>query len=281
MSPDNRPASTTHLAVEFSSIQGYRPLELDLYLPAATDTPAPVILYIHGGGWRVGSRRIFGPAFTSWVPSPFQLLAEAGFAVASVDYRLSAEAIFPAQLDDVQAAARWIAANADQYGLDPQRLVVWGESAGGHLAALLGLTGADTDDAPSGVRVVGVVDWYGPADLRIMQAHSRSDAVTRPDSPDSRESQLLGAPLADSADRAAAASPVSHVHPDAPEFYLVHGTADRFVPTGQSEQLAAALTAAGCAVQLRLVPGADHMWIGTDEVPDIFAQSLAVAQRMV
>ena len=272
----------THQAVEFSTQMGYRPLELDLYLPTAAATPAPVILFVHGGGWRVGSRRSFGPAFADWEPSAFHRLADAGFAVASVDYRLSAEAVFPAQLDDVRAAAQWLGANAEQFDLDPRRLVVWGESAGGHLAALLGLTAAATSSGErSTFRVVGVVDWYGPANLSTMQEQSRGDAVTRPDAPDSRESLLLGAPLADSAELAAAASPVTFVHTGAPAFYLAHGRDDRFVPTGQSEQLAAALNAAGASVQLRIVDGADHMWRGSSQAPDIFAESLAFARQVV
>ena len=283
-------ATPTHGALEFGTVMGYRPLELDLYLPAAAisqaPVPAPVIVFIHGGGWRVGSRRSFGPAFQDWDPSPFQRLADAGFAVASIDYRLSAEAVFPAQLDDVRTAAQWLAANADRFGIDAQRMVLWGESAGGHLAALLGLTGTgestiDGGTAPPAARVVGVVDWYGPADLSTMREQSRADAVTAPDSPDSRESMLLGAPLADSPELAAAASPVTYVHADAPAFYLAHGREDRFVPTGQSEQLAAALRAAGASVRLRLVDGADHMWRGSSELSDIFTDALDFARSVV
>ena len=122
---------------------GYRPLLLDLYLPGPGASPgqAPVVLFLHGGGWGLGSRTEVGPPFDDWQPSFFERLAQAGFAVASADYRLSGEARFPAQLHDAKAAVRWLRRNAGEYRLDGDRIVAWGASAGGHLAALLGLTG--------------------------------------------------------------------------------------------------------------------------------------------
>lgn len=270
-------------AAVYSAPPGFRPLELDLYAPGEG---APLIVFLHGGGWRVGTRSVFTPPWRGWRPDPFHRLVAAGFAVASVDYRLSGEAVFPAQLHDVTAAVRWLHARADELGVDARRLVVWGESAGGHLAALLGLTagrpdlaelvGGDPVPAPA-----GVVDWYGPANLSTMVAQARPDAVARSDVPDSRESLLLGAPLVDSPDLARRASPVTYVHPDAPPFHLAHGTDDRFVPTGQSRELAAALEAAGVPVELHLVPGADHMWLGASDPEAILAAAVDFTRRLL
>ena len=220
---ERRPASRTRLpdpvdlpggigrlrrAVDYAAQPGYRPLALDLYTPP---DPAPVVLFLHGGGWRVGTRQVFCPTWRHWRPDPFQRLVSAGIAVASVDYRLSGEAVFPAQLDDVTAAARWLRARAAELAVDAGRIVVCGESAGGHLAALLGLT----DDS-----IAGVVDRYGAADLLTMPTPA----------PDSRESQLIGAPVRNAVGLARKASPVTHVHAGAPPFHLAHGTADGSSP---------------------------------------------------
>ena len=131
---------TVHHGVEFGSIEGFRPLLLDLYVPARGEASGAAIVYLHGGGWAVGTRRRFGRAFVSWSPTPLDRLAQAGFVVATADYRLSGEACFPAQLHDVKAAIRWLRGNAGALEVDPPRVVAWGESAGGHLAVLAGLT---------------------------------------------------------------------------------------------------------------------------------------------
>lgn len=242
-------------AVEYARIPGFRPLLLDLHLPAGAQD-APVVLYIHGGGWRAGSRAAFGPAYTDWTVTPFAALTGAGLAVASVDYRLSGEARYPAQLEDVTAALGWLRERGATYGIDPGRVAVWGESAGGHLAALLALT-TDPGDAPA-----AVVDWYGPTDLGALADDSATSgiAIIDPAADDSREALLLGAPPRDVPDRAAAAGPLTHVRPGAPPFLIVHGTADRFVPLVQSRRFADALAAHGVPVDLRALDGADHMW---------------------
>jgi acetyl esterase/lipase len=257
-------------AVAYSAPPGFRPLELDLYTPAGP--PAPVILFVHGGGWRMGTREVFVPTLRDWRPGPFHRLVAAGFAVASIDSRLSAEAVFPAQLDDVRAAAGFLRARADELGVDATRVVAWGESAGAHLAALLGLT----DSAA----VAGVVDWYGPADLTTLAAQALPTAIARSDAPDSRESQLIGAPLAEAAESARRASPVAYVHPGAPPFHIAHGDADRFVPAAQSRQLAAALRDAGAVVELTEVPGADHLWMGAPDPEAIFDAAVDFARRV-
>jgi acetyl esterase/lipase len=262
-------------AVPYAVRPGFRPLQLDLYRPAG-DGPHPVVLFLHGGGWRLGSRGMFCPTWRHWQPDPFARIVAAGFAVASAEYRLSGEAVFPAQLDDVTDALRWVAARADELGVDSKRVVVWGESAGGHLAALLGLTA--TRARPGAV--AGVVDWYGPSDLATLAVPARADAVARSDAADSREALLIGAPAADAPELARAASPVSYVHAAAPPFHIAHGTVDRFVPVGQSEELAEALRRAGVPVELELVDGADHMWQGATDPEGIFTRALDFAKRI-
>ncbi|MEJ2890618.1 alpha/beta hydrolase [Actinomycetospora aeridis] len=239
-------------STEYAVVPGFRPLLLDLHRPAEV---APLVVFLHGGGWRAGTRASFGPMYADWSPSPFARLTEAGFAVASLDYRLSGEALFPAQLEDVTAGLTWLRSRSEDLGVDASRVALWGESAGGHLAALLGL--ADPD-------VRAVVDWYGPADLTTFVDDAAAGGISAvdPAAPDSREALLLGATAAADPDRARRASPVAHVHAGAPPFLLRHGTADRLVPTRQSERLAAALEAAGADVRLDLVPGADHLWRG-------------------
>jgi acetyl esterase/lipase len=244
--------------VPYAALPGARPLELDLYLP---QHKAPVVIFLHGGGWRLGSRHSAGPQFAG--AEAFEHLARAGIAVASADYRLTGEAVWPAQLHDAKAAVRWLRARADELGVDADRIAAWGESAGGHLAALLGLTGPphDGDLGTTGVpsTVSAVVAWYPPTEL---------GTVADPDDPASREAQLLGAPPARDPARTADASPVSHVTPQAPPFLLLHGDADRMVPHAQSAGLARLLP----DVEFDTLPGADHMWLGS---PDAARTALA------
>lgn len=267
--------------IEFARPQNAEPLLLDLYLPAGVTRQGgrPAVVHFHGGGWRTGERSSLGPAVDGFGLSPIEQLADAGFVVASADYRLSTVATFPAQLLDAKAAVRWLRAHAAEYGVDPHRIYAWGDSAGGHLASLLGLT-ADFPvhagiDAPDDDRVAGVVAWYPPTDLLRMGGQARPDAVARADDPGSREALLIGAQPADAPDKARAASPLSYVHAGAPPFLLIHGTADRFVPVAQSTSLAGALEDAGNAVELLLLEGADHMWASPDGNSGAAEQAIA------
>ncbi|MET9801753.1 alpha/beta hydrolase [Streptomyces sp. NPDC006368] len=260
----------------YSAPAGIRPLELDLWLPEEPrDEPHggwPVIVHLHGGGWRAGTRGDMGPRMRDWRPGPFARLARAGFAVAGVDYRLSGEAIYPAQLDDVTAALAWLHTRAAELGLDTRRIVAWGESAGAHLAALLALT------APTPVS--GCVAWYGPMDLTTLPAQATPPGAYDPADPGTREALLIGAAIADAPDRARAASPVTHVTADAPPFLILHGTDDAAIPLAQGARLAAALRDAGVEVDFRPVPGADHAWAGLSdrEVERCFDTSLRFAR---
>ena len=266
--------------IEFACPGGAGPLLLDVYLPAAEEHSAvgpgpklfPAIVHFHGGGWRTGERSSLGPVLDGFGFSPFRRLTDAGFVVVSADYRLSTAARFPAQLEDAKAAVHWLRNHAQEFRVDPDRIYAWGDSAGGHLASLVGLTPGDagatadaTADATTTIgTVAAVAAWYAPADLARMAEQSLPDAVARADDPGSREELLIGAVLAEAPSKAAAANPVGYVTPAAPPFLLVHGTADRFVPPAQSTSLAAALEAAGTDVELLLIEDADHMWVLPD-----------------
>jgi acetyl esterase/lipase len=252
--------------IEFAHPEGSAPLLLDLYLPASLhDSGAlPAVVHFHGGGWRVGGRSSLGPQVDALGLSPIERLVDAGFVVASADYRLSSVARFPAQLLDAKAAVRWLRQNAGDYSVDPDRIYAWGDSAGGHLASLVGLTAGaaeyGADNSAVSDSVAAVAAWYPPTDLLRMGAQRLPNAVASADDPGSREALLLGAQPAEAPDKAAAASPVTYAGNHAPPFFLVHGTADRFVPPAQSASLAAALEGAGADVELLLIDGADHMW---------------------
>ncbi|MFE9808708.1 alpha/beta hydrolase fold domain-containing protein [Streptomyces sp. NPDC005548] len=248
--------------VPYAEVPGARPLELDLWLPAGTG-PHPLVLLVHGGAWRRGHRGDMGLRMRSWEPSPFARIAASGFAVASADYRLSGEAVFPAQLDDLRGACDWLSARSDELTLDTERTVVWGESAGGHLAALLALA----DDVRG---IVGAVVWYAPTDLTL-----------NADNPHSPEALLLGAAPSEVPDRAVLAGPLQQVRPGAPPFFLAHGENDSMVGPEHATRLAARLSEVGTPVDLRLVPGADHVWYGLpeDQVEEVFAASLRWAHE--
>ncbi|MGW1817454.1 alpha/beta hydrolase fold domain-containing protein [Streptomyces sp. NPDC002125] len=252
---------------------GSRPLELDLWRPAGADGPVPVIVFVHGGGWRTGRRDDMGPRFRTWRPGPFARLVQAGFAVACVDYRLSGEARFPAQRDDLAAALSWLRLRADELAVDPSRIVLWGESAGAHLAALAALISATPEEA-----VRGCVCWYGPSDLGAL-AEDHGGGFD-PGDPTTREARLLGAAPAVDEELARAASPVTHVSAGSPAFLLLHGTDDTLVPSRQSVRLADALRAAGAPVELRLIEGAQHLWVGLPDeaVAECFEGSVAYAR---
>src|SRR6478735_7985751 len=218
------------LEVDFAQPEGYRPLSLDLRTPDAE--AAPLVVFLHGGGWLRGSRKVFTPGISD--AQSFDRIVAAGFAVASCEYRLSGEARFPAQLDDVDAALAWLHEHAADHGVDASRIVLWGVSAGATLAALTGLRRDD---------VRGVVDWFGPADLFAMADHDLGEPPA-----ETREARWLGAPAAEAPDVARRASPALQVHPGAPPFHIAHGTDDAHVPVSQSAALASALRDVGAVV---------------------------------
>ncbi len=231
---------------------GHERQKLDLYLPKDARTPLPVILWVHGGGWQNGTKANALPLRLGYVAK--------GYAIASLGYRLTDAAPFPAQIQDVKAAVRWLRAHAQEYHLDPARFAAWGSSAGGHLVAMLGTAGGIKafDVGPhldQSSRVQAVVDYYGPSDLRRFVDTPGYAVHGRADSP---EAKLVGGRVADRPDQAAGASPVTYVTRDDPPFLILHGADDPTVPVSQSETLHAALTQAGVASRLHLLPGAKH-----------------------
>jgi len=236
---------------------GHERQRLDLYLPPGTGTPRPLIIWVHGGGWSGGDKRD--------CPALRQGYLDRGYAIASLNYRLSQDAVFPAQLEDAKAALRWLRANAAKYNLNPERFGVWGSSAGGHLVALLGTTGgvAEFDvgaDAKVSSRVQCVMDDYGPTLFTEMDPHRVNDAAMVHNTPNSPESRLIGGWIGDPANAAkiARVNPITYVSPDDPPFLIVHGDIDPLVAHHQSELLYDALRRAGVRVRLNTVKGGGH-----------------------
>ncbi|MDR6976012.1 acetyl esterase/lipase [Streptomyces sp. 3330] len=273
-----RPDGSRHYAgVTYAVAFGYRPLQLDLWVPVGAERPS-LVVWIHGGGWMFGDRRVLPETLRPG--QMFDELLAAGLAVATIDYRHALEAPFPAQLHDAKAAVRYLRAHAEELGIDTSRVAVAGESAGGHLAALVGLT-SHRPDLEGSHGVVGpssavdtVLDWYGPSDLSTMPRQTAPAEVLAALPEELRtppEDQLVrgldGRDLAD-------ASPITHVTPEAPSFLLVHGTADWLVPYAQSEALAAALTACGATVRLVPVAGAGHIFSGCADVSAVVRLSV-------
>jgi acetyl esterase/lipase len=229
---------------------------LDLYLPTEGEAPRPLVIWIHGGAWRGGSK--------DGGPRPAMQLLRRGYVVASINYWLSQHAPFPAQIEDCKVAARFLRANASKYGLDPDHFGAWGGSAGGHLAALLGTSGEVKDPEGDGSnpcvssRVQAVCDIFGPANLFTIAAQSGPDSTLQHDAPDSPESLLLGGPILDRKDAARRASPVTYITGDDPPFLIVHGDKDTTVPVGQNRELHASLRKAGVDSTLMIIPGVGH-----------------------
>jgi acetyl esterase/lipase len=236
---------------------------LDLFLPAEGEGPFPVILSIHGGaflGGDKGDRQV----------TPMLDGLERGYAVVSINYRLSGEAIWPAQIHDCKAAVRWIRANAKQYKLDPDRIAAWGGSAGGHLSAMVGTSGGvgSLEDLTLGnpdqsSRVQAVVDWFGPTDFLKMDDQLKASGVKNPQAhstPDSPESKLIGKNLEDAPVLVKAANPETYITPDDPPFFIQHGLEDNLVPYQGSVLLARKLgNVLGYGkVSLELFPATGH-----------------------
>ncbi|MBL8205484.1 MAG: alpha/beta hydrolase [Blastocatellia bacterium] len=231
---------------------GHERHKLDLYLPPG-GAKLPLIIWISGGAWRTAEKER---------GVPFEVLAKS-YALASINHRLSQHAKFPAQIEDCKAAVRWLRANAESFGLDPSRFGVWGASSGGHLAALLGVTGGTREfDVGEHLhissRVQVAVDFYGPTDFLQMDAHRLPESTLMHDSPDSPESELIGGPIQEHIEQTQRANPIHYVTADASPFLIVHGDLDLLVPHHQSELLVAALRQAGVPVSFYTVQHGGH-----------------------
>jgi len=266
-----QPRQSAHLQVPEGTIvyhnlpyvtDGHKRQKLDLYLPKADDK-LPLIIRAHGGAWRAGSKEQTGPLD----------YLDAGYAVASINYRLSQHAIFPAQIQDCKAAVRYLRANAQKYNLDPNCFGAWGASAGGHLVAMLGTTGdIKTFDAGENLtvssRVQAVADYFGPTDFLQMDEHRLPNGQVH-NIPDSPESQLIGGYIQDNKEKVAKANPITYVTKDDAPFLIIHGDTDPLVPHHQSEILEAALKKAGVPVSFYTVKGAGHGGFKDPNVPKL------------
>jgi len=239
---------------------------LDLYLPRkpASDKPLPVIAFIHGGGWKSGDKRGAGGLLAGFAQS-------GNYATASIGYRLTGEAGWPAQIHDCKAAIRWLRANAATYNLDPDRIGVMGTSAGGHLVAMLGtsgdvaeLEGSLGEHCDQSSRVKCVVDQFGPTDFAAIF----TEIGWARDRPDGAVALLLGGPVSERRDAALAASPITYISKDDPPFMCVHGTDDALVPFSQSELLDKALAGVEVECVLLKVDGGGHGGFRNPKVPD-------------
>ncbi|BEG57556.1 alpha/beta hydrolase [Helicobacter sp. NHP21005] len=213
--------------------------KLDIYLPKASKAPYPVILAIHGGGFAFGDK-------ASGEVNPQMHALKLGYAVVSVNYRLSKEATFPMAIYDLKAAVRFIKAHATQYHLNPNKIIAWGDSAGGNLASMLGTTAfhSELEDLSMGnakqtSQVNAVVDFYGPIDFKVMdtqfkqsgQQPRRKHSVN---TPDSAESRYMGIAIPKIPYLVEFANPASYISKNTPPFFIMNGSKDPIVPTEQS-----------------------------------------------
>ncbi len=264
--------------VEYANLNGFRPLLLDIYSQATgrSGQPRPLVIYVHGGGWRHGDSRTTG-AFTNF-PRVLASLAARGYVVASIEYRLTAEARYPAAVQDVNSAIEYLRTHANEWGIDPRRVVLWGASAGGYLVAMSATTCDDPRFAPpvstgrmsrrqaaaaSAPRVSAcvqaVVSWYGLFDLRpLVDGTGGNPAIT------AVVRNFLGCRGGSCPGLARRASPLSGVSPRTPPMLLLAGTADTTVPCEQTLDMSAALRRVHAPVEMHLIKGANHGWIAHD-----------------
>ena len=240
--------------------------KLDIYLPAIGQAPYPVVMNIHGGAFMRGDKGDYK------LNAPASALAR-GYAVVSVNYRLSGEAPMPAAIYDVKAAIRWVKANAEQYGFDPNRIAVWGDSTGGNLASMMGTTShgvplmedLSMGNADQNSSIAVVVNWFGNIDFLAMDDQFRKSGLGKPDKSEyqSTASQYLWAQITEAPFLSKAANPASYItHGNNPYFLIQHGTLDHIVPFEQSVNF---------AEQLKKVIGEDKVTfipvVGAKHVP--------------
>ncbi len=235
--------------------------KLDLYIPTTGTGPFPVVIMVHGGGFMFGDK-----ADGAGLTGVDQLLA-AGYAVASINYRLSAEAQYPAQIYDAKASVRFLRANAGKYNLDPENFGAWGASAGGNLVSLLGTTcgvaelEGDLGNADQSSCVQAVVDWFGPIDfLKMDEQFAGTSCEQSHNAANSPESKLVGAEIQSVPELVKTTNPMNYIDATDSPFFIENGTADCNIPPIQNKDLADALTAAIGADKVTYVSleGAGH-----------------------
>ena len=233
--------------IEYAKPNG-QSLLLDLYRPENQQTEVPVIVFVHGGGWKNGSKKA-GKQAIWMVPH--------GFAIVSIDYRLTNAGQWPDQMNDCYEAVRWVRRNAKKYRFDAEHIGCWGSSAGGHLVALMGTrTYPGKEDVSS--RVQAVCDWFGPTELLTMPPNTLGNGRTEADIAKSNGAKLLGATVRDVPKKAKDASALDNVSKDDAPFLIMHGDKDKGVPLIQSEKLHKKLLSVGVPSTLVVLKGAGH-----------------------
>ena len=251
-----------YLDISYASLSEAQ--KLDIYLPEGQQGPFPVILYVHGGAFMMGDKR----------EGSLAAILEGlnhGYAIISTNYRLSQEALFPAATEDVKAAIRFIKANAQKYNLNPLKIAVWGGSAGGHLAAMMGTTShLSIFDNPSlghidqSSTIQAVVDWFGPIDFLSMDEQfsmlSIEPRLGKTNDVNSPESKYIGQLITEAKELVEKSNPMTYIHESNPPFFIQHGTCDRNIPYLQSQQFAQKLSKVIGAdnVYFELLEGASH-----------------------
>lgn len=236
--PDISSISNKHLDLAYAELSERQ--KLDIFLPEQTTSPVPLIISVHGGAFMFGDKR-------DHQLSPMLLGLKRGYGVASVNYRYSEEARFPAQIHDIKAAIRYLRAHATEFNLDPERFAIWGGSAGGYLASLAGVSHgiAELEDLNLGnpetsSELQAVVDWFGPINFASMDAQFKESGKGAPNHGEatSPEGKLLGAALAEVPELVMKANPETYISPDDPPFFIQHGMEDNMVPVQQSIEFA-------------------------------------------
>lgn len=277
-------------AVPYSRPHHCRPVTMDVYTPAPDrEAPAggfPAIMFIHGGGWARGDCRASRPLRD--FPGVLAAVAARGYVVASIDYRLAGEAIWPAQGQDVKAALRFLRKHAARFGLDPQRIACWGVSCGGHLSGVLattagvaGLEPLDPDLAGIDDSVQAAVSWYGGFDMETITEQAEAAGAVSRRNADMPEWWLLGGTL-DKVDPAfvRTAGPVNYASATSAPMLIAVGEADTIIPPAQSLQMAEALRSRGGDVELLVLPGVGHDFAGPDAAATLAANRQALAATL-
>lgn len=266
-------------------------LYADLFLPQGAGLLPPVVIWVHAGGWRFGSRHL--------APNLSRFYAERGIAMVAIDYRLTSHATFPAQIEDLKTAIRWMRRVGSSYGLDASRIGLWGSSAGAHLSAMAALTPGrafeprGSPDTRLSTRVQAVVAGYPPVDFLQMDGHRPPCGTTSADpetlllprvgmrsaDPDSFESLLVGAPIETCAERVREANPLTYAGPGAPPFLILHGLDDTTIPPHQSALLYEGLAVHGTDVTLCMIEGLGHGFLHRTHLDDGPMRRMTVTRR--
>lgn len=247
--------------IVFRTVGGV-PLKLDVAFPAGVGV-RPAVVCLHGGAWRVGSRKdLSEPLRGVWDKSFIEELAAAGYVAVSASYRLSTEGAFPAQIEDCKTAVRFLRANAARFRIDPERIGAVGFSAGGHLACLLGTTGNrpefDGPDLPGvSSRVKAVTSFFGPTDLTLYAGSILERQIFGP---------MLGGTVREARAAFVRASPVTYADRDSAPTIFIHGTADSLVPLAHSRKLHEKLKGVGVPSELLVMTGESHGWLAPEKV---------------